>query len=101
MTRIQTGMFLPIRVDHTNCLQVAIKTHSSFISTGHPGFVLTVDACLSAQKHAARDESDRRLAGGPQSDEQVSRIAMSRPHPSLEILENGQRNKSHRHASPG
>ena len=22
------GMFRPIRVDHTNCLQVAIKTHS-------------------------------------------------------------------------
>jgi hypothetical protein len=27
--RIQIGMFRPIRVDHTNCLQVAIKTHSS------------------------------------------------------------------------
>jgi hypothetical protein len=26
--RIQTGMFRPIRVEHTNCLQVAIKTHS-------------------------------------------------------------------------
>jgi hypothetical protein len=26
--RIQIGMFWPIRVDHTNCLQVAIKTHS-------------------------------------------------------------------------
>ena len=26
---IQIGMFRPIRVDHTNCLQVAIKTHSS------------------------------------------------------------------------
>jgi hypothetical protein len=26
--RIQIGMFRPIRVDHTNCLQVAIKTHS-------------------------------------------------------------------------
>ncbi len=25
---IQIGMFRPIRVDHTNCLQVAIKTHS-------------------------------------------------------------------------
>ena len=24
--RIQIGMFRPIRVDHTNCLQVAIKT---------------------------------------------------------------------------
>ena len=24
----QIGMFRPIRVDHTNCLQVAIKTHS-------------------------------------------------------------------------
>jgi hypothetical protein len=26
--RIQIGMFRSIRVDHTNCLQVAIKTHS-------------------------------------------------------------------------
>jgi hypothetical protein len=26
--RIQIGMFRPIRVDHTNCLQVVIKTHS-------------------------------------------------------------------------
>ncbi len=24
-------MFRPIRVDHTNCLQVAIKTHSLFV----------------------------------------------------------------------
>ncbi len=27
--RIQIGMFRPIRLDHINCLQVAIKTHSS------------------------------------------------------------------------
>ncbi len=26
--RIQIGMFPPIRVDHTNCLKVSIKTHS-------------------------------------------------------------------------
>jgi hypothetical protein len=26
--RIQIGMFRHIRLDHTNCLQVAIKTHS-------------------------------------------------------------------------
>jgi hypothetical protein len=26
--RIQIGMFRPIRVDHTNCLQVVIKIHS-------------------------------------------------------------------------
>jgi hypothetical protein len=26
--RIQIGMFRTIRVDHTNCLQVDIKTHS-------------------------------------------------------------------------
>ena len=38
---------------------------------------------LSPQKHAARDESDEQAGGGPQSDEQVSRIGMSRPHPSL------------------
>ena len=30
--RIQIGTFRPIRVDHTNCLQVDIKTHS-FIDT--------------------------------------------------------------------
>jgi hypothetical protein len=28
-TRTQIGMFRPIRMDHTNCLQVAIKIHSS------------------------------------------------------------------------
>ncbi len=38
--RIQIVMFRPIRVDHTNCLQVAIKTHS-FI---HP--VVLLDCCL-------------------------------------------------------
>ena len=27
--RIQIGTLRPIRVDHTKCLQVAIKTHSS------------------------------------------------------------------------
>ena len=27
--RIQIDMFRPIRLDHTNCLQVAIKTHSN------------------------------------------------------------------------
>jgi hypothetical protein len=27
--RIQIDMFRPIRVDHTNCLQVSIKTHST------------------------------------------------------------------------
>jgi hypothetical protein len=26
--RIQIDMFRPIRLDHTNCLQVSIKTHS-------------------------------------------------------------------------
>jgi hypothetical protein len=29
--RIQIGMFRPIRLDHTNCLQVAIKTHSFYM----------------------------------------------------------------------
>jgi hypothetical protein len=29
--RIQIGMFRPIRLDHTNCLQVAIKTHSFIV----------------------------------------------------------------------
>ncbi len=33
--RIQIGMFRPIRVDHTNCLQVAIKTHSFTQFTTH------------------------------------------------------------------
>ncbi len=31
--RIQIGMFRPIRVDHTKCLQVAIKKSSSYIIT--------------------------------------------------------------------
>ena len=31
--RIQIGMFRPIRVDHTNCLQVAIKTHSFILKS--------------------------------------------------------------------
>jgi hypothetical protein len=43
--RIQIGMFRPIRVDHTNCLQVAIKTHS-FIGNKIPTFAL----CLSQQR---------------------------------------------------
>ena len=34
--RFQIGMFRPIRLDHTNCLQVAIKTHS-FIETAPTG----------------------------------------------------------------
>ena len=38
--RSQIVMFRPIRVDHTNCLQVAIKTHSFmsvvFVLTVHP-----------------------------------------------------------------
>jgi hypothetical protein len=29
--RTQIGMFRPIRMDHTNCLQVAIKSIHSFI----------------------------------------------------------------------
>jgi hypothetical protein len=32
INRIQIGMFRLIRVDHTKCLQVAIKTHSGPIS---------------------------------------------------------------------
>jgi hypothetical protein len=38
-TRFQIGVFRPIRVDHTNCLQVAIKTHSYYHmgrECGHP-----------------------------------------------------------------
>ena len=30
--RIQIGTLRPIRVNHTNCLQVAIKTHSFIVS---------------------------------------------------------------------
>jgi hypothetical protein len=33
--RIQIDMFRPIRVDHTNCLQVAIKTHSFILECSH------------------------------------------------------------------
>ncbi len=37
--RIQIGMFRPIRLDHTNCLQVVIKTHS-FIDDGERGITV-------------------------------------------------------------
>ncbi len=33
--RFQIGMFQPIRVDHTNCLHMAIKSHS-FTTSGNP-----------------------------------------------------------------
>jgi hypothetical protein len=31
LKRTQIGMFRPIRMDHTNCLQVAIKTLQSIL----------------------------------------------------------------------
>ena len=34
--RTQIGMFRPIQMDHTNCLQVDIKTFHSFIGAGPP-----------------------------------------------------------------
>jgi hypothetical protein len=40
-TRIQIGMFRPIRVDHTNCLQVDIKTHSFIL--GDTGLVVELE----------------------------------------------------------
>ena len=65
--RIQIGMFRPIRVDHTNCLQVAIKTH--FI-------------------HIERLENDasnlERLENDASNLERLENDA----HPSLERLEN-------------
>ena len=37
--RIQIGMFRSIRVDHTNCLQVAIKTHSFMVPQIMPAII--------------------------------------------------------------
>ena len=50
-------MFRPIRVDHTNCLQVAIKTHS-FIHAGgtRPGQTRKKPKDLSARE---REECGR------------------------------------------
>ncbi len=47
--RIQIGMFRPIRVDHTNCLQVTIKTHS--FSPDHTTDTLFFqgDICITIQ----------------------------------------------------
>jgi hypothetical protein len=39
--RIQIGMFRSIRVDHTNCLQVVIKTHSFMYIQWVPGLTKT------------------------------------------------------------
>jgi hypothetical protein len=47
--RIQIGMFRPIRVDHTNCLQVAIKTHSFIQDTEQQdklAFTMAIDPFL-------------------------------------------------------
>ena len=43
--RIQIGMFRSIRVDHTNCLQVIIKTHSFLVTfpTPEEGFLSNFD----------------------------------------------------------
>jgi hypothetical protein len=43
----QIGMFRPIRVDHTNCLQVVIKTHS-FSSPSPPSSFTPVNRCISS-----------------------------------------------------
>ncbi len=43
--RIQIGMFRPIRVDHTNCLQVAIKTHS-FVGNFVLAFIVKICSSL-------------------------------------------------------
>ncbi len=48
---IQIGMFRPIRVDHTNCLQVDIKTHS---------FILY--ECRCDERLKAKSEGFKRLA---------------------------------------
>ena len=33
LEHFQIGMFRPIRVDHTNCLQIAIKIHSFYVDS--------------------------------------------------------------------
>jgi hypothetical protein len=60
------------------------------IGTGHLGFFDS--RCLiftTNHKSMLVAGSDEQAGGGAQSDEQVSRIGMSRPHPSLERRENG------------
>ena len=50
----QIGMFRPIRMDHTNCLQVAIKTHSFRIRNARlakPHSYKVGDSVLLSTKH--------------------------------------------------
>jgi hypothetical protein len=42
----QIGMFRPIRVDHTNCLQVAIKTHSFICTSPHATMCMTLSRSI-------------------------------------------------------
>ena len=75
--RIQIGMFRPIRVDHTNCLQVAIKTHFIHIER------LENDA--SNLERLENDASNlERLENDASNLERLENDA----HPSLERLEN-------------
>jgi hypothetical protein len=52
--RIQIGMFRPIRVVHTNCLQVAIKTHSFILEPQRALKLVTVNL---HSYHVNRDSS--------------------------------------------
>ncbi len=58
--RIQIGMFRPIRVDHTNCLQVDTKTHSFIISRYSSVFQIPIPYRILVQY--AMIQHDRNLA---------------------------------------
>jgi hypothetical protein len=50
---IQIGMFRPIRVDHTNCLQVPIKTHSFILVRSLGGWRTGVGCSAPGHLHTA------------------------------------------------
>ncbi len=80
--RIQTGIFRPIRVDHTNCLQVAIKTHSPSCRSWlfwHP-YVKWVTRGEGGRFHfRARDAKSMTDVIRSKSQRSVSRARIRRP----------------------
>jgi hypothetical protein len=68
--RIQIVMFRPIRVDHTNCLQVASKTHS-FISGGARNKTLAGICELDVTRQMAQVTLGEALASGAKKQEEL------------------------------
>jgi hypothetical protein len=55
---INEGMFRPIRMDHTNCLQVAIKTLQFNTSIGDLPLIITIsDTCKNQPKRLDFDNT--------------------------------------------